>query len=225
MRVLFDTNIIIDFVGKRIPFYEDSSNVFKLAIHKTITGIVGAGSITDVYYLARRNYLDSERSKMAIVKLIEILVPVDTKAEDIDTAIKLEFSDFEDAVICATAIREKADYILTRNVNDFANSPVKAITPAEFLKLPEIIQDGRRLGGGVQVRELKQKNKTTENTEFHGENSFSFPPCSSVYSVVNILLHLYSVLRIVTTEGTEKTNKNSVNSVSSVVKYFLGEQI
>jgi predicted nucleic acid-binding protein len=77
---------------------------------------------------------------MAIVKLIEILVPVDTKAEDIQTAIKLELSDFEDAVICATAMRERADYILTRNVDDFANSPIKVIAPAEFLKLPEIIE-------------------------------------------------------------------------------------
>jgi predicted nucleic acid-binding protein len=140
MRVLFDTNIIIDVIGQRIPFYGDSSNVFKLAMHKTITGMVGAGSITDVYYLARRNYLDSRHSKMAIVKLTEILVPVDTKAKDIQTAIKLEFSDFEDAVICATAIREKADYILTRNVVDFSNSPVKVISPMEFLKLPEIIK-------------------------------------------------------------------------------------
>jgi predicted nucleic acid-binding protein len=143
MRVLFDTNIIVDIIGQRTPFYEDSSNVFKLAMYKAITGMIGAGSITDVYYLVRRNYLDSKHSKMAIIKLIEILVPVDTKAEDIQTAVKLEFSDFEDAVICATAMREKVDYILTRNAEDFVNSPIEIITPAEFLKLPEIIKAAR----------------------------------------------------------------------------------
>jgi predicted nucleic acid-binding protein len=91
-----------------------------------------------VYYIIKKNYAGSQQAQQSIADLVEILLPVDTKAEDVQTAIKLEFSDFEDAVICATAIREKANYILTRNTEDFAKSPVKAITPADFLKLPAI---------------------------------------------------------------------------------------
>jgi predicted nucleic acid-binding protein len=140
MRVLFDTNIIIDIAGERHPFFEDSFKVFQMVTSKNIAGIVGAGSITDVYYVIKKNYHNSKEAQQSIVDLIKILEPVDTKADDIETAIKLEFSDFEDAVICATAIREKADYILTRNIDDFANSPVKVITPADFLKLPEMIK-------------------------------------------------------------------------------------
>ena len=69
-----------------------------------------------------------------IIDMLKIVTPVDTKAVDIQTAIKLNFSDFEDAVIAATATRENADYIISRNAGDFIKSPVPAITPTEFLK-------------------------------------------------------------------------------------------
>jgi predicted nucleic acid-binding protein len=140
MKVLFDTNVIIDVLAHRYPFYNDSRKAFEAALSQHVTGIVGAGSITDVYYIIKKNYAGSQQAQQSIADLVEILLPVDTKAEDIQTAIKLAFSDFEDAVICATAIREKANYILTRNIEDFANSPVNAVAPADFLKLPKIIE-------------------------------------------------------------------------------------
>ena len=56
------------------------------------------------------------------------------KAVDIQTAIKLNFPDFKDAVISATAARKNADYIISRNAGDFVKSPIPAISPADFLK-------------------------------------------------------------------------------------------
>jgi predicted nucleic acid-binding protein len=72
--------------------------------------------------------------------ITNILNLVDTTGVDIKTAIASDFSDFEDAVLSATANREKADYIITRNSNDFANSPVKALSPEEFV---EILMESR----------------------------------------------------------------------------------
>ena len=66
--------------------------------------------------------------------MIRIVRPVDTKASDILEAIRMNFSDFEDAVVAATAARENADYIITRNTKDFIKSPVPSISPADFLK-------------------------------------------------------------------------------------------
>jgi predicted nucleic acid-binding protein len=137
MRVLFDTNVILDIVEKREPFYRDSYSVFLLAAKKLIDGIVGAGSITDIYYVTRKSCSDSEQALNSIVDFLEVIVPVDTKADDIRAAIGLGFSDFEDAVICATAMRENAEYIITRNIDDFSSSPIKAVTPEQFLQLPE----------------------------------------------------------------------------------------
>ncbi|GHV87023.1 DNA-binding protein [Spirochaetia bacterium] len=137
MKVLLDTNIILDIVERREPFFHDSYGVFLLAAQKAVDAIFGAGSITDVYYINRKNCSSAEQALNSIVDLLEVIIPVDTKAEDIRTAISLGFSDFEDAVICATAIREKADYIITRNTDDFNTSPIKAMTPEQFLTLAE----------------------------------------------------------------------------------------
>jgi predicted nucleic acid-binding protein len=67
--------------------------------------------------------------------IAHILNLADTTGVDIKTAIASDFRDFEDAVLSATAAREKADYIITRNSNDFANSPVKALSPEEFVEI------------------------------------------------------------------------------------------
>jgi predicted nucleic acid-binding protein len=103
---------------------------------KAVDAIVGAGSITDIYYVNRKNCSNTEQALNSIVDLLEIIIPVDTKAEDIRTAIGFGFSDFEDAVICATAMREKASYIITRYTDDFSASPIRAVTPEQFLALP-----------------------------------------------------------------------------------------
>ena len=134
MKVLLDTNILLDILEKREPYFSDSYEVFKKSAERKIEAIIGASSVTDIYYVTRKNCKDAERSLNYIVDMLKIVTPVDTKAVDIQAAIKLNFSDFEDAVISATAAREKADYIISRNAGDFIKSPVPAISPADFLK-------------------------------------------------------------------------------------------
>ncbi|MCL1945729.1 MAG: PIN domain-containing protein [Chitinivibrionia bacterium] len=134
MKILFDTNIIVDFIAKRQPFYNDSREIFYMAAKKEITGIVSASSITDIYYLAKKFFSDFDKSQKAVSDLLNILYAVDTKAQDIYSALKLGFSDFEDAVVCAVAVREKADFIVTRNAKDFVYSTVKAVSPSDFLQ-------------------------------------------------------------------------------------------
>jgi hypothetical protein len=72
--------------------------------------------------------------------MLKVVTLVDTKAVDIQEAICLNFSDFEDAVIAATALREGVSYIITRNTSDFIGSPVPAITPTEFLIIYKELQ-------------------------------------------------------------------------------------
>jgi len=64
-------------------------------------------------------------------KLVTI---VDTKAYDVHNALSANMSDFEDAIVAATALRETAEYVITRNIKDFVKSPIPAITPSEFLR-------------------------------------------------------------------------------------------
>jgi predicted nucleic acid-binding protein len=83
--------------------------------------------------LTKKQYTDTETAAGIILDILEIIKPVDTLVNDIFHAAKLGFSDFEDAIIAAIAQREKADYIITRNTQDFSKSNVPAVTPDTFL--------------------------------------------------------------------------------------------
>jgi predicted nucleic acid-binding protein len=133
VRVLLDTNVLLDIVEKREPAFAASYEVFLKSATKEITAIIGANSVTDIYYVNRRNCGNDEQALHSIIDLLNVVTLVDTKAADIQEAIKFGFPDFEDAVIAATASREQADYIITGNMKDFSKSPIPAISPAEFL--------------------------------------------------------------------------------------------
>ena len=135
MTVLLDTNILLDVLEKRIPHFSDSYQVFMKAASKEIEAIIGASSVTDIYYVLKRNCKDAQQALELIINMIKIVTPVDTKSIDIQEATKMGFSDFEDAVITATAIRENADYIITRNIDDFSASPIAVIQPSDFAVL------------------------------------------------------------------------------------------
>jgi predicted nucleic acid-binding protein len=137
MKVLLDTNVLLDVVEKREPFFSDSFQVFMQSAKKEIEAIIGASSVTDIYYVARRNCKNAGQALGYIIDMLRVVTAVDTKAADIQEAIRLNFTDFEDAVIAATAAREKADYVITRNAGDFTKSPVPVISPADFLRRPK----------------------------------------------------------------------------------------
>jgi predicted nucleic acid-binding protein len=137
MKVLFDTNIVIDILKRRDPYYENSNKVFMLLVNEKVEGIIGTSAITDIYYLVRKQYADTKTAVEIIFNILEIIKPVDTLTSDVFYAAELGFNDFEDAVITAIAIREKTDYIITRDTKDFFKSPIPALSPDAFLEMME----------------------------------------------------------------------------------------
>ena len=133
MKVLIDTNVILDVLCKRQDFFEDSSMVMKYCEVDKIDGVISALSIPNIIYIMRKE-LDAEKTKDIIEKLQLIFTVADLKADDIKKALSLDFNDFEDALQSACASRIKADYIVTRNIRDFKNSRVIAIKPSELLE-------------------------------------------------------------------------------------------
>ena len=133
MKALFDTNVVIDYLVQRQPFYDSARNVLQMVLAGEIEGIISAGTVTDIYYIVAK-HIGTKQAVATIRDLVEVLEITDTKASDIEEALKLDFPDFEDAVQCAVAIRLKADYIFTRNVKDFQRSPVAVISPAAYLE-------------------------------------------------------------------------------------------
>lgn len=132
MKVLIDTNIILDVLCKRPAFYEDSAKIFKLCEVKKISGVISALSIPNIAYILRKE-LDADKTREILDSLMLIFSVADLKADDLKKAADMRFKDYEDAIQSACATRIKANYIVTRNIKDFSESKVTAIKPAELL--------------------------------------------------------------------------------------------
>ena len=133
MKVLIDTNVVLDVLCKRESFYEDAARIMKYCEVNKITGVISALTIPNIVYIMRKE-LDAQKTRDVIEKLQLVFTIVDLKAGDIKKALSMDFKDFEDALQSACASRIKADYIITRNIRDFVNSKVTAIKPTELLE-------------------------------------------------------------------------------------------
>ena len=133
MKILVDTNVIIDILCKREPFFEDSYNALNKCIDNH-TIIVSASAITDILK-KKKKYIGSEQAKECIRNLLDLIKISDTRGADIEKALSSDISDFEDAVVSAIAERQKAKYILTRNTKDFEKSKILSITPHDYLTI------------------------------------------------------------------------------------------
>jgi len=135
MIAYFDTNVVVDVLLKREPFFRASFDALAKVANKSANGIIGASAITDIYYIVNKERKDKEKSLNSIFSILKILLLVGTTPRDVFMAKDLDMPDFEDSVISAIASRNEADYIITRNVEDFENSPVIAVTPIDFIRL------------------------------------------------------------------------------------------
>jgi len=133
MKVLIDTNIIMDVLANREGFAEPASQLFKLCEVGQVQGIVYALSIANIAYIMRKE-LDRSQIEEVISKLGSIFTIADMKADDLKKASALPIDDYEDALQSVCASRMKADFIVTRNLKDFKNSKVMAIKPSELIE-------------------------------------------------------------------------------------------
>lgn len=131
MRLLIDANILLDVLQKREPHYKDSALIWKLCETEQAEGYISALSIANLMYIMRKE-LDPERIGEVVCKLSLIFRIADLTAPDIEKAVEMKWSDFEDALQSVTAERIHADCIITRNVRDFMKSKIIAFTPAEY---------------------------------------------------------------------------------------------
>lgn len=134
MVVLVDTNIIIDALANREPYADNAKKILEKCAAREVTGILAAHSIPNMFYILRKNFSQDER-RFLLKNLCNIFKISDLNAKKILAALENEkFVDFEDCLQEECAVEFMADYIVTRNPADFANSRVKVILPEEFLK-------------------------------------------------------------------------------------------
>ena len=135
MKVLIDTNVILDFLLKREPYYNSSKETLMICTHNNdVKGYIAMHSVNDIWYILR-DLKQLERRKC--LKLICTALTVGfTNHNEVYNAISNEkFTDFEDCLVDSVAYVNKVDYIITRNVKDYKTSRIKALTPMEFNSL------------------------------------------------------------------------------------------
>lgn len=134
MRVLVDTNVVLDVLQGRPAFVNDATLIFDLVERGIITGLLCATTITTLAYLAGKTLGKPSAAKQIRQLLVLFEVAPVTRAV-LDAALASRTSDFEDAVLAEAALQVGAQAIITRNLRDFAHSPVRAYTPAQWLAM------------------------------------------------------------------------------------------
>lgn len=135
MKVLIDTNIMIDALTNRDGRSGFSATVIDLCAKQVIDGYVALHSISNMYYILRKQYSDAER-RTILKRYNEILKVAEVGNDVVDTAINnTAISDYEDTLQYACAETVGADYIVTRNIKDYGKAEIRAISPEELLKL------------------------------------------------------------------------------------------
>lgn len=135
MLVLIDTNIVLDILEKREPFYGPSNEVLSLCASKKINGCIALHSISNIFYILRKHY-SSENRRQLLLGILNFLQIANANHEHVRHALERnDFSDFEDCLQDECAAQNNANYIITRNTEDFSNSTIPAITPSDFLAM------------------------------------------------------------------------------------------
>lgn len=135
LNILIDTNVVLDFILHRQPFYTAAENIIETANLKIISAYVSASSVTYVYYLARRELRDRNLALQLLKNFLKIVKVAAVSEKEIESALNLSWRDFEDAVQYSVAKSNEIDYIITRNTEDFSDSEISIVTPEDFIKI------------------------------------------------------------------------------------------
>ena len=138
MRVVLDTNVLVDFFLDRQPFAADAADLIQRAQRLEFQGVACATSFTTVDYLARKA-VGAEEAKAQVAYLLSTLEVGPVNGAILRDAFESTIRDFEDAVVVESAWASNADYIVTRDLRDFDASPIPVHTPESFRKLLDLM--------------------------------------------------------------------------------------
>lgn len=134
MDILIDTNVILDVLLKREPFYHVAAEVLTLSKKDTIQLFVSASAITDIYYIANQTLRNREEIKALLSKLLQIVSVASVSEDMIKNALELPWKDFEDSVQYSVALLQEMEGIVTRNPSDYKEAEIAVWTPEELLR-------------------------------------------------------------------------------------------
>ena len=131
--IFVDSDVILDVLEKREPFYSYSAQILTLGDEKKIKLVTTSLVFSNVYYLLRK-HLGIDKAKESLRKFRVIVDVISVNAKEVDLALNSEMSDFEDALQYFTALNSKIGFIITRNVRDYKNPKLIVQTPQEYIE-------------------------------------------------------------------------------------------
>ena len=133
-RLLIDCNILIDWLKDRLPYSEPAGRLLAMVESKNVKGYISPLTLSNTYYILRKH--SNKRIADQFLKDVKDLFNiVDITKEITLSAIKNRYKDFEDDLHYQTAIKNRIDYIITRNQSDFLNDRIQVVTAEEYLEL------------------------------------------------------------------------------------------
>ena len=134
MRILIDTNICLDILQNRPGLYNSSKDALILASDRNDKLFITTTTVMDIMYIMRKSIKNNNNQISIIQNFISQFKFLKISKKNISFGFTGKMKDFEDAVQSSCAKSHLINLIITRNIKDFANSPVKAITPEDFLR-------------------------------------------------------------------------------------------
>ena len=133
MKVLVDTNVVLDVLLKQAPFHIDSFAIFQLSDNRSISGILAAISMSNVFYILRKTGKSFAEVYQDMDDINGVFTVAPVSGTTVSSALALRWKDFEDAIQFITAKESKVDFIITRNEADYKASDIPCMTPTEFI--------------------------------------------------------------------------------------------
>ncbi len=133
MRVLLNTNIVLDFLLEREPFLTDADALFLAIRTGQVAGYITATTLTDIFYIARKNK-GIQLARQDVSDLLALMHICTVERRILEAAISSLLPDFEDAVQIACALNENLDAIITRDTQDFADASLQILSAGELLQ-------------------------------------------------------------------------------------------
>ena len=149
MKILFDTNIILDIFLARQPFLENAAKLFAKVEQGKLEGVLGATTITTLYYLISKQ-LGKKQTKQVIEKLLNLFEIGSVDHFVLRTSLSLDFPDYEDTVLYQVALHNQAQGIVTRDRQGFGKGTLPVYSPEELLQSLNLLEN----------KESKKSNRT-----------------------------------------------------------------
>lgn len=135
MKLLIDTNVVLDVLLRREPFSKTAAEVLNLTQRDDVREYVSASAITDIYYIANKQMKDRDAVRDLLKRLLMIVSVAAVSEWEIQNALNLAWGDFEDSVQYSVALLNEMDGIVTRNPSDYQDANIRIWLPEQALEL------------------------------------------------------------------------------------------